>query len=159
MDTIVLVSVLVSLGCAFIGSLVSVKWPWLVYLPQQKLEPLPVFIPIKEPNQRVASHLTMFQLKYYGGLELNEHMDEAQNLVLDMKVRINALPAPVFPFEENRSGIVTSCKLNRLCLAMLIHLFEGLNTTLPVGLWQISFPSFHTQNLLMTSSSLLLRFP
>ena len=134
----------VSLWCAFVGSFVAANWPWQVYLPQQTLEPLPAFIPMTQINTKITHLFSWYQLKSYGGLKINDHLEEAQKLVQDFQDKIQALPLPLFPVVENQTGIVTSCILGHLCLATLYHLFEGLNTTLPVGLLYAQSQEQHT---------------
>ena len=66
--------------------------------------------------------------------QFSENLEQIQDTVNTMIQKIQSLDGPLFPHERNTSGIVMTCKLGPLCLANLHHLFDNMNTSLPVGL-------------------------
>ena len=57
-----------------------------------------------------------------------------------IKEKINALKdrliessSPEFPYDPNTTGIITTCRINAICVANLHHLFDTLKVPVPVG--------------------------
>lgn len=72
--------------------------------------------------------------KFVRARRLPDRLEQLRNATNNTIAKIQSLDGPLFPHEHNTTGIVMTCKLGPLCLANLHHLFDNMNTSLPVGL-------------------------
>ena len=48
--------------------------------------------------------------------------------------KVSATKEPIFPMEKNSAAIITSCKLDQVCVTNIIYTLEFANSDLPIGL-------------------------
>ena len=101
-----------------------------------------VFTEIVSPNPDVPK---LYELQRTTRLmktnKIDEYLVTIKDKLRSMRKRYQSLESPRFKWDENTTGIVTTCNLNAVCLSNLHHLFETINVTVPVGLLLFFFSS------------------
>jgi len=101
-------------------------------------EKLPVigFYPFTTVNPNAVAYPSMGKIKYRKKIHnvTDKDFEEENQKLNDFASKVLATKEPIFAMEKDSTAIITSCKLDKVCVTNIIYTLEFVHSDLPLGL-------------------------